>query len=178
MRAPSRLDRWRKDYHAEAINTLPQVITLWAKAIDPKLLAATTPVQLQALTADIQALGYRMQETLEAHATARSAILGRDVRLEMDTWRTGLQEIFSRISLDPDTADDTGMRSQLDAKLDRLEVHMEDALNTADTVSVPAAEAESAYRLLGAHRGLSEAVIAFSKETVGIDWQRLREARF
>jgi len=43
---------------------------------------------------------------------------------------------------------------------------------------VPPAEAERAYRLLGAHRGLSEAVIAFAKQTVSIDWPRLREARF
>ncbi len=175
---PTRLERWRRSYHAAQIATLPQTILLWAKFIHPRLLAGTTPEQLQALTADIQALSYRMQETLEARAAVRSVPAGPEVQHEIDTWRIGLKEVFRRLSLAPDAADHVGFRALLDGQLDRLEAHIEAALNQADTVSVPPAEAERAYRLLGAHRGLSEAVIAFAKQTVGIDWPRLREARF
>jgi hypothetical protein len=103
---------------------------------------------------------------------------GPEVQNEIDTWRAGLKEIFRRLSLDPDAADHAGFRNLLDAKLERLEAHIETALNQADTVSVPPTEAERAYRLLGAHRGLSEAVIAFARQTASIDWARLREARF
>jgi uncharacterized membrane protein YccC len=177
-RRPTRLQRWRRSYHAGQIATLPQTISLWGKSIDPKLLAGTTPEQLQALTADIQALGYRMQETLESRAAVRSVSTGPEVQNEIDTWRAGLKEIFRRLSLDPDAADHAGFRALLDGKLERLEAHIETALNQADTVSVPPTEAERAYRLLGAHRGLSEAVIAFAKQTAVIDWPRLREARF
>jgi len=177
-RRPSRLERWRKAYHAGEIATLPQKIALWAKFIDPTLLANARPGQPQALTADIQALGYRMQETIEARAAAQSVTLEQSVLQEMDTWRAGLEEVFRRLSLDPDAADHAGFRALLDGKLDRLEAHIETALNKADRVSVPPAEAERDYRLLGAHRGLSEAVIAFARQTAGIDWARLREARF
>ena len=177
-RRPTRLQRWRRSYHAGQIATLPQTLALWGKSIDPKLLAGTTPEQLQALIAEIQALGYRMQETLDARAAVRSLPAGPEVQTEIDTWRAGLKEIFRRLSLDPDAADHAGFRTLLDGKLGRLEAHIETALNQADRVSVPPAEAESAYRLLGAHRGLSEAVIAFAKQTVSIDWPRLREARF
>ena len=34
------------------------------------------------------------------------------------------------------------------------------------------------YRLLGAHRGVSEALVGLAKQTAAIDWPRLREARF
>jgi hypothetical protein len=34
------------------------------------------------------------------------------------------------------------------------------------------------YRLLGAHRGVSEALVAFAGQVPSIDWSRLREARF
>jgi len=177
-RRPTRLERWRRSYHAAQIATLPQRISLWARSIDPELLAGTTPEQIQALTADIQALGYRMQETLEARAGVRRRLAGPAAQDEVDSWRAGLREVFRRLSLDPDAADHAGFRTRLDAKLERLEAHIEAALNQADATSIPPAEAERAYRLLGAHRGLSEAVIAFAKQTAGIDWARLREARF
>jgi hypothetical protein len=177
-RRPALLARRRRSYHAAQIATLPQTLSLWAKSIHPRLLAGTTPEQLQDLTADIQALSYRMQETLEARAGVGRVLAGQDVQNEIDTWRAGLKDIFRRLSLEPDAADHAGFRALLDAKLDRLEAHIEAALNKADTISIPAAEAERAYSLLGAHRGLSEAVIAFAKQTAVIDWPRLREARF
>jgi hypothetical protein len=177
-RRPTRLERWRRSYHAAQIATLPQRISLWARSIDPELLAGTTPEQIQALTADIQALSYRMQETLEARAGVRRRLAGPAAQDEVDSWRAALREVFRRLSLDPDAADHAGFRTRLDAKLERLEAHIEAALNQADATSIPPAEAELAYRLLGAHRGLSEAVIAFAKQTAGIDWARLREARF
>ena len=83
-RSPTRLARWRRSYHAAQIATLPQTLSLWGESIDPKLLAGTTPEQLQALATDIQALGYRMQETLEARAAVRSVSTGPEVQNEID----------------------------------------------------------------------------------------------
>ena len=39
-------------------------------------------------------------------------------------------------------------------------------------------EVKNMYRLLGAHRGLSEALVDFAKRVAPIDWASLREARF
>lgn len=64
---------------------------------------------------------------------------------ETDTWRAGLQEIFRRLSLDPDAAAHDGFRTRLDAKLERLEAHIEAALYQADTISIPAAEADTGH---------------------------------
>ena len=62
--------------------------------------------------------------------------------------------------------------------LERLEARIEEALDKADEASVSAVEGENMYRLLGAHRGVSEALVDFAKQAQGIDWARLREARF
>jgi len=177
-RAPTRLDRWRKAFHARQVATLPQEFALWARAIDRRLLPGTTTDQVQVLTPDIQALSYRMQEILEARAAVRSAALEKEVRSEIDAWRAGLQQVFGNLALDPGTADHGGFRAQLDAKLERLEERLEQELDKADRASVSVEEAEGSYRLLGARRGLSEALINVSQRVGVIDWPRLREARF
>jgi hypothetical protein len=86
--------------------------------------------------------------------------------------------VFGNLALDPGTADHGGFRAQLDAKLERLEERLEQELDKADRASVSVEEAEGSYRLLGARRGLSEALINVSQRVGVIDWPRLREARF
>jgi hypothetical protein len=34
------------------------------------------------------------------------------------------------------------------------------------------------YRLLSAHRGVSESLVQLTKQAAALDWERLREARF
>ena len=62
--------------------------------------------------------------------------------------------------------------------LARVEERIATAINTTDVAAVSAKEDENMIRLLGAHRGVSEAVIAFAECAAAIDWNRLREARF
>ena len=60
----------------------------------------------------------------------------------------------------------------------RLEARIRKALDQIDAARVSAEESGNMYRLLGAHRGVSEALVNFAGKTVGIDWARLREERF
>ena len=53
-----------------------------------------------------------------------------------------------------------------------------EALDRVDDGGLSVEEGENMYRLLGAHRGLSEALVELSKQAAAIDWPRLREARF
>ena len=39
-------------------------------------------------------------------------------------------------------------------------------------------DGEDFYRLIGAYRGLSEALIEYAGSAEGIDWKRWRESRF
>jgi len=48
----------------------------------------------------------------------------------------------------------------------------------ADQTSVSMRESEDSFRLLGALRGVSEALVNVAKQLRGIDWVHLREERF
>lgn len=100
------------------------------------------------------------------------------LRREVDDWRSGLVQIFARLAADPDAGDDADFRSRLDTKLARLEAQIEQVLNAPESAGLSLRQAEQSYRLLGAHRGLSEAVISFARAAADIDWPRLREAHF
>jgi hypothetical protein len=71
-----------------------------------------------------------------------------------------------------------GFRARLDAKLAQLEAHIEAALERKDDDSLSVDDGENMYRLLGAHRGVSEALVELARQMPAIDWPRLREARF
>jgi uncharacterized membrane protein YccC len=177
------LERCRDGYHLRELATLPEKIGLWARFIPPESLGNTRPEQLQALTANILSLGYRMREIVEARAalpfiSPAGLAVSRELQREIETWRAALREIFRRLARNPDAGDETGFRSALDAKLQALEEHIKQTLNRTDQVRLSGKQEVGAYRLLGAHRGLSEAVIAFTKTAGTINWPRLREERF
>jgi hypothetical protein len=62
--------------------------------------------------------------------------------------------------------------------LGRLEEQIKNAVAGADRASVATDENENSIRLLGAFRGVSEGLVNFARQAGGIDWARLREARF
>jgi hypothetical protein len=102
----------------------------------------------------------------------------RELRDDVRGWRVSVQEIFAHLASEPEAAEYASYRSRLDAKLERLEARIAEALDRVDDGGLSAEEGENMYRLLGAHRGLSEALVGLAKQAAAIDWPRLREARF
>ena len=90
----------------------------------------------------------------------------------------GLQDIFCNLSQHPEAADIADFRSRLDAMLERLEEQIEKAVAGEDQASIATCENENSIRLLGAFRGVSEELVNFARQSAGVNWARLREARF
>jgi hypothetical protein len=172
------LKRRREAYHLQQVALLPQKLAGWSRSVDSRLCPGSTAPQLQSVSAAVEVLGYRMHEILDARATPHSAAIARAVQSEIHAWRTGLREVFQCLAKEPETADQASFRARLDARLDSLEAHMERAIDRADATAISEAEAENGYRLLGAHRGISDALIDFSRRAAAIDWPCLRAARF
>jgi multidrug resistance efflux pump len=63
------------------------------------------------------------------------------------------------LAADPATVDRAAFRARVDAGLARIEARVEEALDKADAASVSIEERGNMYRLLGAYRGLSEALV-------------------
>jgi len=115
---------------------------------------------------------------MQARAAHQSEAIVRELREDVHSWRVGVQAILARLASAPESADFADYRSRLDAKLERLEARIAEVLDPTDDRGLSTEEGENMYRLLGAHRGLSEALVGLAKQTAAIDWPRLREARF
>jgi hypothetical protein len=146
--------------------------------LPPAALGRTTPEQVKALAMSLQALSFRMQELIGAGVFHQSDLLVRVLLADVRRWRVAVQEIFGQLANQPETAEAASLHARLDAILVRLEARIHEALDKIDEARVSAEESGNMYRLLGAHRGVSEALVDFASKTVGIDWPRLREERY
>ena len=170
--------RWRKKYHTHEVAILPGKFAGWGRFLPPAALGRTTPEQVQALSMSLQALSFRMQELIEAGFFRQSDVLVRELLADVRRWRVSVQEIFGQLADKPESAEAAALQSRLDAVLVRLEARIREALDRIDAARVSAEESGNMYRLLGAHRGVSEALVNCAAKTVEIDWARLREERF
>jgi hypothetical protein len=174
----TRWQRCRRVLHLGELARIPGKLAIWGSALPAAALGRSTTGQVQALIDSLQALTYRMQDLIEARATPQSQVLARELLFQVRAWRVGLQDIFRNLSRCPGAADYEDFRLRLDGMLERLEGQIEKAAAGADRVGISTRENENSFRLLGAFRGVSEALVNFARQAGGIDWARLREARF
>jgi uncharacterized membrane protein YccC/ElaB/YqjD/DUF883 family membrane-anchored ribosome-binding protein len=177
-RVPSQVQRWRKAFHLNEVTRSPQKLNSWARAMPTAAVGDTTKVPIQDLVTSLQALSYRMNTLLKVRTDDQSDIIVRELREDVRSWRSKVQEIFAHLATEPESAEYSHYRSRLDSTLEHLEARIEETLVHADAQSVSAEHGESMYRLLGAHRGVSEALVDFAEQAATIDWAHLRESRF
>jgi hypothetical protein len=133
---------------------------------------------VQDLVTSLQALSDRMNMLMQARTAHQSDAIVRELREDVHSWRIDVQAIFARLASAPEAADFADYRSRLDAKLERLEARIAEVLERADEHGLSIEEGENMHRLLGSHRGVSEALVGLATQTAVIEWPRLREARF
>ena len=73
---------------------------------------------------------------------------------------------------------DQQVRTGLTGILGRLEARIEETLNKTAEGQLSVQDRENFYRLLGAYRGMSEALVDYVGSASVIDWARWREPRF
>jgi hypothetical protein len=164
--------------HLGDLARVPGKLVIWGSVLPTAALGQSTTEEIQALVDSLQALAYRMQDLLETRATPQSQLLAHALLSQVHAWRVGLQDIFRNLSQHPEAADFADFRSRLDSMVERLEEQIENAVADADQASIATRENANSIRLLGAFRGVSEALVNFARQSGGIDWARLREARF
>jgi fusaric acid resistance family protein len=175
---PTKWQRLRRAISLYDLARVPGELATWGNALPPAALGQSTAGQVQALVDSLQALAYRMQDLVEARTTAQSPELVRELSAEVRVWRTGLQKTLSDLSQRPEAADFADLRARLDATLERLEGQIGKAVAGTEETVISARESANSFRLLGALRGVSEALVNFAQQVRGIDWVHLREDRF
>jgi uncharacterized membrane protein YccC len=168
---------WRRLRRTAALHDLARIpgkLVLWRSG-----LSQSSPEQAQALIDSLQALAYRIQDLVEARRLPLSPVLVRELTMPVRAWRLGLQDILRALSHQPEAADFDDYRAQLDAVMGRLEGQVEAAVAAAaDEASMSVPETGNSFRLLGAFRGVAEALVTFARQAKGIEWIQLREDRF
>lgn len=176
--APGRLERWRTALHARDLAGLPQKVGVWTRFIDTRALPGTETAQVQSIVTRLQALANRVQELIELRGSPQAEFLLQELLADFHAWHLGVQDTLRRLSQDPATGDPEAFRGKLDAVMMRLETRIREALDRAPENRISDREAENFYRLLGAYRGVSEALVDYARSASGIDWERWREERF
>jgi len=176
--APTRLEQWKQAFHARELATLPQKIGTWAPHIDTSTLPGTSPEQVQSLVTSLQVLTYRMQELDEARGNPQAQQLVKELLADFRAWRLRVQQTFQRLSQDPAAGEQAIFRTRLNEIMKHLEARTRDTLDKTPDGQLGDRDEENFYHLLGAYRGVSEALVDYAGSTGGIDWARWREERF
>ena len=178
QRPVTRLDRWKDAFHAREVSTLPRKLVAWAPHIDTKALPGTSPQQVQAVVTSLQGLTYRVKELLEERGNPQAQFLAQELQADVRAWRLRVQETLKRLSEDPTAGDREAFRTKLDGILGHLEARIKGVLDQASEGLFSDRDGENFYRLLGAYRGLSEALVNYAGSIGPIDWEQWREERF
>jgi uncharacterized membrane protein YccC len=177
-RKASWLFLWRRAFHRHEVMVLPQRLRAWGGSLPPAALGNTGPEQIQSLLNSLQALSDRIQPLLDAESAARPGTRERELLVAMRDWQDRVEEAFRRLMADPGSVDHLAFRSRLEAMLARFEGYIGEALDKTGETGLSAGEGGNMYLLLGAYRGVSEALVDLARQVSPIDWARLREARF
>ena len=175
--AGSRYAVWREAYHLREIATLPGKIATWASQANAEFLGETSAQQIPAMTASLQALSFRQQELFEVRKLPQSPRLAAALATDMQAWRQQVLTALDILSSDPSQARRL-RRVRLDEQLTRVEKRIEKILNEAGSDALEPEYRGNFYRLLGAYRGSSEALLDFAQSCDKVDWTPWYEERF
>ena len=173
-----RMHRWRQAFHAREVATLPTKVGSWLPFLDLHYLRGTTMDQVKMQLTSLQSLAYRIQLLREECQTKQADFVVQEFARDFRNWLTQVQSCFQQMAAAPDTLDGMKMRTLLDDKLLQLEERVQEALNKAPETVNREQDAINFYRLLGAIRSLSEALVDYVGKAAAIDWTPWQEDRF
>lgn len=171
-------DRWQKAYHLKEITTLPAKLGGWSRSVDTKILSGSSPQHIQSVVTSLQGLSYRIQELHKEGGNPQAQLLVQELLADVRAWRIKIQDVFQRLSKDPGGGKKEVFLSGLTEIMDHLEVRIGETLDKAADGRLTPQDGENFYSLLGAYRGVSEALIEYTGSAAVIDWACWREERF
>jgi hypothetical protein len=167
----------RESFHRQELASLPGKMSTWITHADSKVLGSASVQQLPNLVNRLQALSYRLQELQEVRSLSQSAHLATALKSDMLAWRERVLDIMRQLSQDPAYRKRLE-RSRLDNLLNGLENRIRQCLDTKTENELSSADEQNFYRLLGAYRGTSEALLDFAQQAAKVDWTPWYQERF
>jgi hypothetical protein len=172
------LERWKKAFYTHELSNLPMKLAGWAKFIDSQALAGTSPQEVQAVLNSLQTLSFRMNELIAERGSPQAPFLVQELRSDVQAWRVKVLQTFQRLVKDPGAGERETLHAGLAQIVDHLEQRIEQTYDKAEEKQLSHRDGENFYRLLGAYRGVSKALIEYAGSAGDINWARWREERF
>ena len=131
---------------------------------------------------NLQALTNRLHELLGARGGVQAERLVQDLQVQelqdsIRAWKTRMQETFQLRSVEPTAGNSEEFYAILAEIIENLEGRVKETLNTTSEGRLGPQDGENFYRLLGAYRGVSEALVDYAGNASVINWPRWREER-
>ena len=174
----TRMEVWRKRYHARQVATLPRKLTVWGRMIDPRSFTGIEPGQVQSLALSLQALSFRISALLEARQQPQAAEIAEHLTQDVRQWRQALLAYLRRWSGEPALAPETGLEQRLKDRLARLEQRIDEAFEFIGRDKLDQEAYRNFYRLLGGFRGVSEAMLRYAQLNGRMNLMQWQENRF
>jgi uncharacterized membrane protein YccC len=166
--------QWLYAFHVREVATLPQKMAAWAAHLNPENISANNPQQIQTLTAKLQLLSIRLNQLTKLQAdTGAAAQL--HLQADLQDWREQMNTTLAEFAL-PNTPEPDNSGSAAPTSEPGRQLRVKLAGTDGDILN--SSEAQEVYQLLGAHRGVAEALNAYGELAQQINWQALREPRF
>ena len=167
----------REEFHRQELASLPGKLNTWIAHADPGVLGSASVQQLPSLENRLQALSYRLQELQEVRSLPQSAYLATALKTDMLAWRERVLDIMQQLSKDPAYRKSLE-RGLLDNRLAGVESRIQQCLDREAGTQLSSADEQNFYRLLGAYRGTSEALLDFAQQAAKVDWTPWYQERF
>lgn len=169
--------RWRRAFRIHEITVLPKRLQAWSTMLPPDALCKDGRDHLQSFLHSLQEMSDRIRELLHAESDTASRAPAIELRELKRAWQASVQEVLGELSRVPRKTAPAVSRTQLQDALIRLNARIESALDRIGAKGMSVEEGEIIYRILGACRGTSVALMELKERMLPIDWTRLREAR-
>ena len=170
--------RLRHNFHRYEVSTLPAKMGTWAQFFNPAHLEGTDKPQVLMTINSVQALSDRMNELSEVRRDNQTCQHQEQLIAEFTEWRECNQSVAASLSQDPTSGDYQQFLKELAAIQQHLEARMTTIANDASRTKTDLKEIETFYSRLGTYRGLSEALLNYTKQTSAINWTPWKEERF
>ena len=165
-------------FHARELTSLPQKMAGLIPQINPKALPGTSLAQLQDIVTSLQSLADRMQGLAEANRYTQSAHRSNKFRHGVSDWQNTVQNTLSNLSSDPTSGNKEEFQSRLGDIMAVVEQRIQHKLDKSGKGQLSAQDGQNFYRLLGAYRAVSDALVTYADNTSRVAWAPWREDRF
>jgi len=165
---------WLLSGYLNDLSGLPQKLAMTAKFIDNRILPQTGPEQVQELTTNIAVIAHKINLLVEARKSIQDGPMDLQLQEDFRSWRRALGALFHRWAENP-TA---GPAEDLKESLAKIETRCVKAFSVSGEGKVSEEAWENHYRLLGAYRAVSQAVVDYSGSAGVIEWTQWSEDRF